>query len=67
MSEEAPINFLLVDDVPQNLEALEALLANDGLRLFKAQSGAQALELIRHDLAHIMARAVQEIWPVFGW
>ena len=24
---------------------------------------AQALELIRHDLAHIMARAVQEIWP----
>ena len=24
---------------------------------------AAALELIRHDLAHIMARAVQEIWP----
>ena len=24
---------------------------------------AQALELIRHDLAHIMARAVQELWP----
>jgi threonyl-tRNA synthetase len=24
---------------------------------------AQALELIRHDCAHIMARAVQEIWP----
>ena len=23
----------------------------------------QALELIRHDFAHIMARAVQEIWP----
>ncbi|MFN3953724.1 MAG: threonine--tRNA ligase [Pararhodobacter sp.] len=23
----------------------------------------RALELIRHDLAHIMARAVQEIWP----
>ena len=23
----------------------------------------QALELIRHDLAHIMARAVQDIWP----
>ena len=22
-----------------------------------------ALELVRHDLAHIMARAVQEIWP----
>ncbi|ETA50162.2 threonine--tRNA ligase [Rhodobacteraceae bacterium PD-2] len=27
-----------------------------------ADDGA-ALELIRHDLAHIMARAVQEIWP----
>ena len=24
---------------------------------------AQANELVRHDLAHIMARAVQEIWP----
>ncbi|MFM2356927.1 MAG: threonine--tRNA ligase [Pseudomonadota bacterium] len=24
---------------------------------------AQALELIRHDLAHIMARAVQKLWP----
>ena len=27
------------------------------------QDDAQALELIRHDLAHVMARAVQEIWP----
>jgi threonyl-tRNA synthetase len=27
------------------------------------QDDATALELIRHDLAHIMARAVQEIWP----
>ncbi|WP_413720010.1 threonine--tRNA ligase [Silicimonas sp. MF1-12-2] len=27
------------------------------------QDDNQALELIRHDLAHIMARAVQEIWP----
>ncbi|MEM7241876.1 MAG: threonine--tRNA ligase [Pseudomonadota bacterium] len=27
------------------------------------QDEAQALELIRHDAAHIMARAVQEIWP----
>ena len=26
-------------------------------------SDAEALELIRHDLAHIMARAVQELWP----
>ena len=27
------------------------------------QDEAQANELIRHDFAHIMARAVQEIWP----
>ena len=27
------------------------------------QDDAPALELIRHDLAHIMARAVQAIWP----
>ena len=27
------------------------------------QDDDQALELIRHDLAHVMARAVQEIWP----
>ncbi|MCG7494425.1 threonine--tRNA ligase [Thalassobius sp. Cn5-15] len=27
------------------------------------QDDEQALELIRHDLAHIMARAVQDIWP----
>ncbi len=27
------------------------------------QDDAQALELIRHDMAHIMARAVQDIWP----
>ena len=27
------------------------------------QDRAQSLELIRHDLAHIMARAVQELWP----
>ena len=27
------------------------------------QDEEQANELVRHDLAHIMARAVQEIWP----
>jgi len=27
------------------------------------KDSAPALELIRHDLAHIMARAVQELWP----
>ncbi|MDB5666183.1 threonine--tRNA ligase [Cypionkella sp.] len=39
--------------VPQDASIAIHTLADD----------AQALELIRHDAAHIMARAVQEIWP----
>lgn len=31
--------------------------------VYTMQDEAQALELIRHDCAHIMARAVQELWP----
>ncbi len=31
--------------------------------LLTAKDKAEALELVRHDCAHIMARAVQEIWP----
>ncbi|PRX35189.1 threonyl-tRNA synthetase [Meinhardsimonia xiamenensis] len=33
------------------------------IRIFTMADDEPALELIRHDLAHIMARAVQEIWP----
>ncbi|MEL6977251.1 MAG: threonine--tRNA ligase [Pseudomonadota bacterium] len=33
------------------------------LAIVTSRDEAEALELIRHDLAHIMARAVQEIWP----
>ncbi|MEY4548044.1 MAG: hypothetical protein RL685_4239, partial [Pseudomonadota bacterium] len=40
------IKFLLVDDAEENLVALEALLRRDGLELLKAQSGAEALELL---------------------
>ena len=39
-------------------------IAADGqIAIHTLQDDAQALELIRHDLAHIMARAVQELWP----
>ncbi|MEE9455207.1 MAG: threonine--tRNA ligase [Paracoccaceae bacterium] len=31
--------------------------------IYTSKDEEQALELIRHDAAHIMARAVQEIWP----
>ena len=33
------------------------------IAIHSMQDEAQANELVRHDLAHIMARAVQEIWP----
>ena len=37
--------------------------ADAAIAIHTMQDDAQALELIRHDCAHIMARAVQEIWP----
>jgi threonyl-tRNA synthetase len=37
--------------------------ADAALAIHTMQDEAPALELIRHDLAHVMARAVQEIWP----
>ena len=36
---------------------------NATIALHTMQDDEQANELVRHDLAHIMARAVQEIWP----
>ena len=39
------------------------ITANASIAIHTLADDAQALELIRHDCAHIMARAVQEIWP----
>ncbi len=39
------------------------IMADGTIAIHTLADDAQALELIRHDLAHIMARAVQEIWP----
>ncbi|MEM6439954.1 MAG: TGS domain-containing protein, partial [Pseudomonadota bacterium] len=36
---------------------------NHRLAIVTMRDERDALELVRHDLAHIMARAVQEIWP----
>lgn len=47
-----PIKFLLVDDLEENLLALEALLQREGLTCLKARSGDEALELLLvHDIA----------------
>ncbi|MEJ7732756.1 MAG: HAMP domain-containing sensor histidine kinase [Polyangiaceae bacterium] len=48
----APVKFLLVDDLEENLLALEAILARDGLTLLTASSATEALEvLLVHDVA----------------
>lgn len=47
-----PIRFLIVDDIRENLMALEALLQRDGLEVHQATSAAEALELMLvHDYA----------------
>jgi len=52
------IKFLIVDDVAENLVALEALLRRDGLEVLKARSGAEALELL---LVHEVALAFLDV------
>ena len=48
-------NILLVDDRPENLVALEALLENDDLNIIKAASGIQALGLVlEYDFALVL-------------
>ena len=37
--------------------------SDSAISIHTMQDDEQALELIRHDFAHVMARAVQEIWP----
>ncbi len=48
----SPVKCLLVDDLEENLLALEALLQNDHVIVLKARSGPEALELLlQHDVA----------------
>ena len=52
---ETPANILLVDDLPANLLALEAVLGDLGQNLIKADSGEEALrQLLVHDFAVIL-------------
>lgn len=52
MSLPEPVKFLIVDDLAENIRALEALLKRDGLEIHTARSGREALELLlRNDYA----------------
>jgi signal transduction histidine kinase len=49
------INILLVDDEPRNLDALEAILADPGYRLLRADDADKALKhLLENDVAAIV-------------
>src|SRR6185503_16202759 len=51
----APIEILLVDDEPRNLDALEAILEDPGYRLLRAENADKALHhLLEHDVAAIV-------------
>jgi two-component system, sensor histidine kinase and response regulator len=55
---EPLVKILLVDDLAENLLALEALLRRDGVELLSARSGREALELL---LSHDVALALVDI------
>ena len=57
MPPEKP-KILAVDDVEENLTALDALFAGEGVELLKARSGVQALELL---LVHDVALALLDV------
>jgi len=53
--QEQKANILIVDDLPENLLAMEAVLASLGQNIVKAASGAEALRCaLEHDLAVIL-------------
>lgn len=58
MSKENTINILIVDDRPENLISLENLLKEDDVKIYKANSGVEALELL---LQHSFGLALLDV------
>ncbi|HEX3343612.1 MAG TPA: response regulator, partial [Polyangiaceae bacterium] len=52
------VKILVVDDLDENLVAVEALLRSEGLELLLARSGREALELL---LVHDVALALLDV------
>jgi len=58
MPNEVEAKLLIVDDLPENLLALEALVRGHGRQVFKARSAEEALDLM---LAHEFALAILDV------
>lgn len=58
MSPQDPSKILIVDDLPENLQALEALLRHEQRAIYQAASGEQALALL---LEHEFALAILDV------
>lgn len=54
----------LAIEVDGKLKDLSATITDDAhVNIITSKSGDVALDLLRHDTAHVMAEAVQELWP----
>jgi len=58
MNSQDPSKILIVDDLPENLQALEALLRHDQRAIYQASSGEQALTMM---LEHEFALAILDV------
>lgn len=54
-----PVNILLVDDHPENLIAIEAILSGEPYRLVRAYSGIEALRCLLEEEFAVIVMAVQ--------
>lgn len=54
-----PVNILLVDDRPENLVAVEAILVGEPYRIFRAYSGVEALRFLLEDEFAVIVMDVQ--------
>jgi signal transduction histidine kinase len=58
MSAQDPSKLLIVDDLPENLRALDALIRDEARQVFQARSGEEALSLM---LEHEFALAILDV------